>query len=73
MSDCRVYWSSHGCEQARGHRGPHVCECGDSPGRLVRHDLFGEDAPLYCKVRSVWRHGRLWGWRTSWRVLRGKA
>lgn len=28
---CRVYWGSHGCQWARGHAGPHECDCCDCP------------------------------------------
>lgn len=59
MSDCRVYWGSHGCDLEFGHEGPHFCccECATHPdedsgcvgawpyyGDITR--FYGEDAPL---------------------------
>lgn len=29
---CRVYWGSHGCDLARGHKSPHVCGSEDEEG-----------------------------------------
>jgi hypothetical protein len=46
MSDyCRVYWGSHGCRLARGHDGPHVCDCAvDDEGEYdpVTREYFDE-------------------------------
>lgn len=38
MSDCRVYWGSHGCWLERGHDGEHLCPCTfDEDGKLLPH------------------------------------
>jgi hypothetical protein len=43
LTDCRVYWGSHGCRRPRGHDGPHECQCArDAHGHLLpRHDHEG--------------------------------
>jgi hypothetical protein len=45
---CRVYWYSHGCDLARGHRDRHLCLAGHEPYSpfyrgWVWYRVFGED------------------------------
>jgi hypothetical protein len=47
---CRVYWSSHGCQKQRGHKGRHYCE-NTCPRPGNEWFIFGEDIGLYpCKA-----------------------
>jgi hypothetical protein len=64
---CRVYWGTHGCRFARGHKGQHECDCGAAPyyGRWTR--FYGEDTSLFNRV--VW-HVRGWEYRLRERLGR---
>jgi hypothetical protein len=35
LDDCRVYWGGHGCNELRGHEGPHRCGHDGRPDVLM--------------------------------------
>jgi hypothetical protein len=51
---CRVYWGSHGCQHARGHDGPHECDCcvcdgahTNTNGCVAGPPYYGPDTNFY--------------------------
>jgi hypothetical protein len=55
MSDCRVYWGSHGCELGRGHPEPDRHVCADDGG-LCSEIRWTQDPRT-----GLW----VWDWRFS--------
>lgn len=61
MSDCRVYWGSHGCDKPRGHWWRHrcgppddVCTRGFRPPYTA---YFGEDVRVLDRVLTwIWHY-----------------
>ena len=55
---CRVYWGTHGCDRPRGHRGPHICNCGQFPygwedPTNLWTGFYGEDVELAAVIALV--------------------
>jgi hypothetical protein len=51
---------------------PGIFNVGAPPYYGPDTNFYGEDAPLRHKIRSVCKHWKVWGWRISWGVLRGR-